>query len=52
MAQTETTQAKAGFNWRNWLNIIGPVGGLIFVYVLFAAIGPSGSVSGILSTRW
>jgi len=42
MAQTETVQTKPGFNWRNWLNIIGPVGGLIFVYALFAAIGPSG----------
>jgi ribose transport system permease protein len=46
MAQTETAQTKPGFNWRNWLNIIGPVGGLIFVYALFAAIGPSGFSSG------
>jgi len=34
--------AKAPFNWGKWLNLIGPVAGLVFVYALFAAIGPSG----------
>jgi ribose transport system permease protein len=29
------------FNWAKWINVLGPIAGLLFVYFLFVAIGPS-----------
>lgn len=33
-------EEKAGFDWRRWLNTVGPVLGLAVVYGLFALIAP------------
>lgn len=40
MKSAENSLAKKRFNLSKWLNIIGPLLGLVFVFALFSAIGP------------
>ena len=40
MDKPETMESKK-FNWAKWINVLGPIAGLLFVYFLFVAIGPS-----------
>ncbi len=41
MKNSEKSKGKRAFSIGQWLNVIGPVLGLVFVFVLFSAIGPA-----------
>ncbi len=46
MEKTENPKIPFSFSWRKWLNLIGPVLGLVFVFALFSIIGPESFRSG------
>jgi len=51
MSQAETGRSKLSVRLGKWINVFGPLAGLLFVYGLFAIIGPSSfSAPGNLET--
>ncbi len=46
MEKTENPKIPFSFSWRKWLNLIGPVLGLVFVFALFSIIAPESFRSG------
>jgi len=46
LEESGKTIKRAKFNFGKWLNVIGPVLGLVFVFALFSVIGPESFRSG------